>query len=237
MSSAGSTVRPSNSRRSSARLKTGKQSTRSRDGDPDPERVRTRDRPKAERHKLQPPHTKDLSGVSVLTNFLRPHPAINSSTGFPFSMPQTAVEQLIAESPAHGRTSIETPTRGDRGGTPRRERHRDSTRHVSRSKIASSSSSPTKNHGRGADSSGRPSSIGRRRSSREADTGSDETFGLNINPSNHLAVNHSPSRRSASDVTAVAEAVTQLHSPPQSHKKNLSSGSSLLSSTLSAAYQ
>jgi hypothetical protein len=151
-------------------------------------------------------------------------------------MPQNPLGPLIAEIPEPTRTSTGTRSHGDRAGTPRRERHRDSTRNLSRSKATSSSSSPTKRYSRGGDPSRRPPSI-RRHSLREVDTASDEIHGLCPSPSNQLTVHHSPSRRSASDVTAVAEAVTQLHSPPQSHKKGLSSDSSLLSSALSAAYQ
>jgi hypothetical protein len=232
MSSADSVVRLSNSRRLSARSKAGKQPARPRNSDPDAERVRARDRLRADRHKLHPPHTKDLSGVSALTNFLRPHPAINSASGFPFSNP---LGPLTAEIPQPTRTSTGARSHGDRAGTPRRERHHDSTRNLSRSKAASSSS-PTKRYSRSGDPSRRPPSI-RRRSSREVDTASEEIHGLSPSPSNQLTIHHSPSRRSASDVTAVAEAVTQLHPQPQSHKKDPSSDSSILSSALSAAYQ
>ena len=248
MSSTASTIRPSHSQRSS-RLKAaaerqasparefltsntghGTRSASSRDSRLDTERVDSRQR--SARHnssKLNPPHTKDLSGVSALTNYLRPHPAINSSTGFPYSTP--LVYEPPRDSSSNGRPSEASAP--ERAATPRREgRHRDTPRTAARTKASSMTSTPTKPRNRG-DTFLKPELTSGELT--EVPLPGVDRPKANVPTSLHR-IHSSPSRKTASDITAVAESLSRPNSP-KSHKKNISSGSSVLSSTLSAAYK
>jgi hypothetical protein len=216
MSSADNTIRPLRHKRSSSRTKSGRQSPRVRDRD---ERIKLRQN--AERHKLRPPHTKDLSGVSAFTNFIKPHPAINSSSLYKPTKTQTSLK-------GKSHPSSENLRHAKRSEMLKRDEHRDA-RPAFRTKTPVSPPSPPKSRHR-RDLSGRRAS-GRRSNS------SDNLNSQSLSPSMTATPFPSPSRRTVSENTPATEASAHLNSP-FSHKKNPSaSSSSLLSSTLSAAYK
>jgi hypothetical protein len=215
MSSADNTIRPLHHKRSSSRTKSGKQSPRVRDRD---ERIKLRQR--AECHKLRPPHTKDLSGVSAFTNFIKPHPAINSS-----SLYQPTKAQITIKERAH--PSSENLRHTKRSEVLKRDEYYDA-RPASRTKPPVSPSSPIKSRQR--------RELSGRRASGPRSNSSDDLNGPSLSPSLTTTPFPSPSGRTVSENTAITEASPHLNSP-FSHKKNLSASSSLLSSTLSAAYK